>query len=600
MEDEAARGEPFRAPEPAAGGGTGSARPEEAPAERHLEALLRSSEPLQFLTDPDSVARLAAEHGAALIPGIECAVVLIEPGDENLLRVAGAHGALFTTLVGTTMKLEGSLAQRALRTASAVETAHATADSPVAASLEGALNTARLVPLRVTEIGGQTVTLGIIGYYRDSTEGFSPSERRLLDEYAMRVAVALQRAHLFGQVDAARVRTAQLAERLAIGVQAAMELGRELDPRHVIRSLIEQVASAVGADRASFGRIDSDAVVIEDSVAVGSPPLVPGTRLDVDANELMRIAVRERRPAQASRASATPAVREQLMGGVEHVVIVPLLALGRTVAIISVGRVRDEPFDEEALAVLQQVGTIAVLALRNARLFEARRDFMNMAAHELRTPLTVLNGYISMLRDGTFGPPSERWLHPVEVMAGKVADLGRLVDDLLIGARLERGVVRAERERVDLVALVGEAVERAMPRAALLGGEIRFDAAGAPPAPVDVDVDNAGRIIDNLLNNALTYTLGAPHVGVRVSAQEGDVAVVEVEDRGRGIPESMHERVFEQFFRIEDRRLGYPLGTGLGLYISRQLAEAHGGRLRISRSAPGEGSVFVLELPLAG
>jgi signal transduction histidine kinase len=578
-----------------AAGWVGPTPPEEVRAQRHLEALLRSSEPLEPLTDPVSVARLAAEQGAALIPGIQCAVVVPDSADGSVLRVAGASGPVFSALVGSTMPLDGSLAQRALRTGVAVETGDAARDSPIAARIPDAPKTARLVPLRVTETGGQAVTLGVIGYYRVAPGGFIVEEQRLLDEFAVRVAVALQRANLFGEVDAARERTAQLAGRLAIGVEAAMELGGELDPRRVIRRLIEQVAAAVGADRASFGRVDGDAVVIEDSLAAAGEALVPGARWDVDAVDLLRTAVRDRRPARASRSTASPAAKD-LMHNAEHVLIVPLLAQSRPVAIISAGRMRDEPFDDEALAVMQQVGTIAVLALRNARLFEARRDFMNMAAHELRTPLTVLNGYLSMLRDGTFGAPSEHWEHPVEVMAGKVAELARLVDDLLIGARLERGVVHAEAERVDLVALAAGAVERAGPRAALLGGDILFNAPEIE-VPIHGDVDNIGKILDNLLNNALTYTLGPPHVGVTVG-RAGDLATVAVEDRGRGIPEELHERVFEQFFRIEDRHLGYPPGTGLGLYISRHLAEAHDGRLRIARSRPGAGSVFVLELPV--
>ena len=575
-----------------------SARSDDFRAQRDLDALLRSSELLEPLTDPTSVARRAAEQGAALIPGIECAVALPDRDDPAVLRVAGASGALFTTLVGTTMALAGSLAERAMSRGAAVETSDAAHDSPVAAQIEGAPQSARIVPLRVTETGGQTVTLGIIGFYRHNPPaGFIAEERRLLDEYAQRVAMAMHRALLLDEATLAAQRTGQLAERLAIGVDAAMELGSELDPRRVIRRLVERVAAAVGADRASFGRVVDDTVVIEDSISSGDQALEAGAHLDVEAIELLRIAVREQRPAQDRRADGGRRAGP-LMSGVEVVLIVPLLSQGQTVAILSAGRARDEPFDDEALAVLQQVGTIAVLALRNARLFEARRDFMNMAAHELRTPLTVLNGYLSMLRDGTFGQPSERWLPPVEVMAGKVDELARLVDDLLIGARLERGVLRAEPQLVDLVDLAADAVQRAEPRALLLGGHIGFHAAPESVVEVHADVDNIGRIMDNLVNNALTYTLGPPHVDVTVSC-DGAIARVAVEDRGRGIAEELHERVFEQFFRIEDSRLGYPAGTGLGLYISRQLAEAHGGRLRIARSKLDEGSVFVLELPLA-
>jgi signal transduction histidine kinase len=429
---------------------------------------------------------------------------------------------------------------------------------------------------------------------RRSDEPFAADDVALLGELSPVAGLAMHNARLFVEIDAVRVRAEHLAARLAVGVDAAVELGGELDPRRVIRRLIERAVAAVDADRATFAQLDGETLLVEDSFAGSGEPIAVGTRWNVEDYELLRTAVHQRRAVQTSQGSdlAIPPVVPMVA---EHILLVPLLSQGKTVATLGASRVRAERFDDEALAILQQIGSVAVLALRNARLFEARRDFMNMAAHELRTPLTVLHGYLSMLRDGTFGPPSQRWDQPLQVMAGKIDDLSRLVDDLLIGARLERGAARSEPRALDLVGLAVAAVERARPRAALLGGHLELQA-GEQAVPVVADPDDVERILDNLLNNALTYSATAPRVVVRV---ESDVACVRiaVEDHGRGIPAALHERVFEQFFRIDDRKLGYPLGTGLGLYISRQLAEAQGGGLRIARSAPGEGSVFVLELP---
>ncbi len=117
--------------------------------------------------------------------------------------------------------------------------------------------------------------------------------------------------------------------------------------------------------------------------------------------------------------------------------------------------------------------------------------------------------------------------------------------------------------------------------------------------PVTGDPEQISRVLDNLLNNALTYRRGnqPPWVRLEVSSEKGQAAVA-MEDRGRGVPPEMRERIFERFVRADELtdRTG---GTGLGLYISQQLAQRHGGVVELQHSVPGEGSRFVLRLPLA-
>jgi signal transduction histidine kinase len=107
-----------------------------------------------------------------------------------------------------------------------------------------------------------------------------------------------------------------------------------------------------------------------------------------------------------------------------------------------------------------------------------------------------------------------------------------------------------------------------------------------------------GRILDNLINNGLSYTTRQPRLSISV-ASEGGRALVRVADNGAGIPERERERVFERFHRSSDPAFRHVTGTGLGLFIGRQLAEAHGGSLTIERSTPDEGTVFALALPVS-
>lgn len=239
------------------------------------------------------------------------------------------------------------------------------------------------------------------------------------------------------------------------------------------------------------------------------------------------------------------------------------------------------------------------LLKQSQRLFaeaqEASRSksaFLSMAAHELRTPLSVVIGYLSMLQDGSL--PPDRWQGALRVLVDKARELNSLVNDLLMAARIEGGTVPTEVTTLDLREITRQAIARSEARATLLQGEIVFEEPSVAVV-VEADREQLGRIVDNLINNALTYTIGAPWV--RIAVTDGEEPRLTVEDHGIGIPSDLRERIFERFFRIDDPIVGPQPGTGLGLYISRELAERHGGSLVLERSEIGAGSTFVLHLP---
>ena len=223
---------------------------------------------------------------------------------------------------------------------------------------------------------------------------------------------------------------------------------------------------------------------------------------------------------------------------------------------------------------------------------ETKSEFLRVAAHELRSPLTVLAGYLSLLSGGDLGQPPARWHAPLEILTAKTAELNNMMDQLLEVARLDGDVMAPVRHVIDLRDVVAGAVERARPRGALEGGELEVEL-GAEPVLVMGDANQLGHVVDNLINNALAYSEGAPRVSVR-AMPETLRAVVRVSDRGIGVAEDMREAIFEPFRRGEHDHLP---GSGLGLYISRELARAHGGSLSLEKSTPGKGSTFVLALP---
>ncbi len=224
---------------------------------------------------------------------------------------------------------------------------------------------------------------------------------------------------------------------------------------------------------------------------------------------------------------------------------------------------------------------------------ETKSEFLRVAAHELRSPLSVLTGYLSLLSAGDLGQPPDRWLKPLEILAAKTAELNNVMDQLLEVARLDGDVMAPARQVLDLRTVVEDAVDRARARASLAGGEVDLEV-GSEPIHVMGDVNQLAHVVDNLINNALAYSEGAPHVSV-VAMAETARAVVRVSDHGIGVADDMREAIFEPFRRGEHDQSP---GSGLGLYISRELARAHGGSLSLERSTPGRGSTFVLALPL--
>jgi signal transduction histidine kinase len=244
----------------------------------------------------------------------------------------------------------------------------------------------------------------------------------------------------------------------------------------------------------------------------------------------------------------------------------------------------------------QKQRSISELLVRAQESNRAKSEFLNMAAHELRTPLAVVIGYLSMLADGTFGDITADWKRVLEILNQKGEELNRIVNDLLTASRIEAGTVPGHLVECDLREVARQSLAKATPQAELLSADLHLE---LPEEPVRVraDLNHVSRIVDSLINNALAYSRGAPWVRVRVHAREQ--AVLEVQDRGIGIPADLRERIFERFVRLSDPELAVQPGTGLGLYISRELARRQGGELELLHSEPGGGSTLALRLDLS-
>jgi signal transduction histidine kinase len=247
-------------------------------------------------------------------------------------------------------------------------------------------------------------------------------------------------------------------------------------------------------------------------------------------------------------------------------------------------------------ASFNQMASRLEAAAQEARRMEAaRRDFVAGASHDLRTPLASLQAMIEALAEGVVVDPEtvQRYLRQSQA---EIQRLSRLTDDLFHLAQLDAGHFAMQYEPASLSDLVSDSLGSLSPRAAAKGltvsGWVDPQVGLVWMAPLQV-----GRILHNLLDNALRHTPEGGTIAVRAAPEDGAV-VISVQDSGEGISAQDLPRVFERFYRGEQSRSRIGGGSGLGLAIAKGLVEAHGGVIWVE-SRPGDGACFRFSLPLA-
>jgi signal transduction histidine kinase len=234
---------------------------------------------------------------------------------------------------------------------------------------------------------------------------------------------------------------------------------------------------------------------------------------------------------------------------------------------------------------------------RLTALDKVKSDFLDLVSHELRGPLGVALGYVSMLADGTLGEIDARAAVVLPVVLDKLEEMSHLVDQMLLTARLEDSRLHLDRRPIDVRRLAGDACALTQQRSECGGRAIVLDDA-AGDLTCSVDSSRIVTVLTNLLDNAVKYSPEGEEVRCTLRRQ-GAMAAVEVSDHGVGIAQGDQPRLFTRFGRIATTANRSIPGTGLGLYISRELARRHGGDITVA-SREGEGSTFTLTLPLTG
>jgi signal transduction histidine kinase len=296
--------------------------------------------------------------------------------------------------------------------------------------------------------------------------------------------------------------------------------------------------------------------------------------------------------------------------GVKSLLGVPLIVEGRVLGVLHVGTLYTRHFTDEDVRFLQIAADRAALAIEHARLYEAadrarraaeaagqqvrlRDEFLSVAAHELRTPITGMRTASQViLRPLLRGEEitRERLMRMATVIDQESDKLARLVTQLLDLSRLEGGKLGLQRTPTDVVALVRAVVDRVQAQAWNVTIQVEAEA----PLLALVDPLRIEQVLTNLLDNAVKFGPEGGEITVTCTRPTVEVVQIVVQDQGIGLDPSEQERIFERFYQVSaDERT---TGLGLGLYISREIVQSHGGRIW-AESPPDGGARFVVELP---
>ena len=366
--------------------------------------------------------------------------------------------------------------------------------------------------------------------------------------------------------------------------------------RHIASALTEHAAFKM-ARKAGLSLLHAERCVIL-HLDDGQLNLASGDQT-VFSRELVERALREA-SAVADESSATS--KTSLPAGVRSALCVPIYRRGVAVAALYADhRLVDSRFAEEEKRLATFIATLVGAALENAagfsRIHEAvrvRDEFLSIASHELRTPLTSLRLSIERLSRLVRQPPamwpSDQMISLVERLERSLRKHSALVEQLLDVSRISGGRIELTFTQVDLSALVSDVASRLREDCEHAGATLELDV--APNIAGWWDSLRLESIVANLISNAAKYGAGHP-ITVRLVGDEA-TATLTVRDRGIGIAPQDRERIFERFERVvSSREYG---GFGLGLWIVRQLVEAHGGTIRVESQA-GLGSTFIVQLP---
>ena len=443
---------------------------------------------------------------------------------------------------------------------------------------------------------------------------FSHSDLPMLTAFANQAAVAIENARLFEAERKQREMTEALGQAAAV-VNSTLDLSKVLD------RIQEQVKRVVPGDTFNIMLLEEDGDTARMVRWWGyehrdTDDQMASIRIPVAKFPNLAKMMQTGKPVVVPNTATDPRwVLEEGREWLRSYVAAPIHISGRMVGFLNVNSIHPEQFGPSDARRLELLAHHAASAIQNARLYQQVRrhadelaatvvrlreldrlknEFIQNVSHELRTPLAVIQGYAALLEAGELGELRSEQRETVSTICRRIQMLRDMVEDITLILGVESGPPEPLPVLVgELVQTAVEAVHPAVEQSKLtLRTEIPPGLPSVCGSPVYLR-----RAVVNLLNNAVKFTPEGGTVTVR-AWQEDDSVVLQVADTGIGIPPDQHERIFDRFYQVDgssSRRYG---GMGLGLALVKEVAEAHGGTVRVE-SAESTGSTFTMTLPVS-
>jgi K+-sensing histidine kinase KdpD len=412
------------------------------------------------------------------------------------------------------------------------------------------------------------------------------------------------------EAEVLRDRLGRRADQLEAVNRVARAIGSSLDQDEAFDLFLREVRSVFQFERLAIVLVEgSEAVVMANSGREEEKLYPRGTARPV-AGSIVADVVNGGQTITRGDMDVSPLYpeeRELTAIGLRSRVVAPLAVGANALGILSVSREEADAFSEDEAELISLLARQVAAAVQNIRVFTAERsaaeelrrlsalraDFVSLVSHELRAPMASVIGCATTLhqrwRELT-ADQRESFLALIEQETGR---LSVLIGDVLDTSRIEAGTFTYAFSDVDL----GELVREIASLVELANDEVTVTAQVQEPLPaVRVDRERVRQLLLNLVSNAAKYTVAGDEIEVRAAAEDGSV-VVSVRDHGPGIAPDQQRLVFEKFGRVNTGGRSKP-GAGLGLFIARSIAEAHGGTLDV-HSETGTGSTFTFRLPVS-
>lgn len=399
----------------------------------------------------------------------------------------------------------------------------------------------------------------------------------------------------------------QMVVRLARLVEISVTLNSTLEPERLLRFIIQSAADLLESEAASILLVDDNTHQLYVAAATGSAS-AELSKIPVPLETSIAGAIfRDDRPLIINEVSRDlEEVGQKARSQVRSLIGVPMRIHDQVIGVLEAVNKRVGVFEEADLQTLSIIASQAAVAMHNARLVQElqeayaelgkldklKSDFIAVASHELRTPLGLVLGYASILRDEAAESTSEH----AEVVLNSALRMRALIEDMTNMNLLQVGAAELVLERRALQP-VAEAAFDDVRKLLEAKGQIPRLQMPQDELVAMVDGPKLGMALANLLNNAIRFTPAGNEITLLLERHGGE-AWLRVQDEGAGIPVDQLDRIFHQFYQVEDHMTRRHEGMGLGLAIVRAIAHAHGGRVWAESQGPGSGAVFTIALPL--